>query len=275
VTRWGSDAAREAASVLLPLLRGRPKVGIILGSGLGGIARGIDDAVRLPYHQIPGFPSSTVLGHAGELVAGTFAGVPVVALSGRFHMYEGHDARLAGFPVRVLHELGIESLIVSNAAGSVRRELEPGTIMLIRDHVNLMFRNPLIGPLEAGDTRFPDMSQPYDPTLRALAREVASAQEFALAEGVYFGLLGPSYETRAEVRMLDRLGADVVGMSTVPEVTVARARGIRVLGFSCVTNFACGLAVAPITHDEVIETTATVASRMQQLVREIIVRMAR
>lgn len=275
MTAFGSEAARSAAASISERVRSRPTVGIILGSGLGGIAQAIDDATRIPYSGIPGFPTSTVLGHAGELVAGSIGGSRVVALSGRFHMYEGHDARLAGFPVRVLHELGIETLIVSNAAGSARADLLPGTIMLIADHVNLMFRNPLIGGLEEGDIRFPDMSDPYDPQLRALAREVAREQDVSLAEGVYFGLLGPSYETRAEVRMVARLGADVVGMSTVPEVIVARARGIRVLGFSCVTNFACGLAVAPITHDEVIETTARVADRMQRLVREVVVRLAR
>ena len=275
MTAFGSEAARSAAASISERIRSRPTVGIILGSGLGGIAQAIDDAIRIPYSWIPGFPTSTVLGHAGELVAGSIGGSRVVALSGRFHMYEGHDARLAGFPVRVLHELGIDTLIVSNAAGSARADLLPGTIMLISDHVNLMFRNPLIGGLEDGDIRFPDMSDPYDPQLRALARDVAREQGVSLAEGVYFGLLGPSYETRAEVRMVARLGADVVGMSTVPEVIVARARGIRVLGFSCVTNFACGLAVAPITHEEVIETTARVGDRMQRLVREVVVRLAR
>jgi purine-nucleoside phosphorylase len=275
VSAHGTAAARDAAAAIRQRVLATPRVGIILGSGLGGIAGAIADARRIPYDGIPGFPTSTVPGHAGELVAGTLAGTPVVALSGRFHMYEGHDARLAGFPVRVLHELGIDTLIVSNAAGSARTRLQPGTIMLITDQVNLMFRNPLIGPLEDGDIRFPDMSSPYDPGLRVLAKDVARGQGVELAEGVYFGLLGPSYETRAEVQMLGRLGADVVGMSTVPEVVVARARGIRVLGFSCVTNFACGLAVTPITHEEVIETTAKVAGRLQRLVREIVARLAR
>lgn len=275
MSAYGTGAAREAAAAIRQQVHTRPRVGIILGSGLGGIAQAIEGVTRIPYHGIPGFPGATVPGHAGELVAGMLAATPVVALSGRFHLYEGHDARLAGFPVRVLHELGIDTLIVSNAAGSVRTDLQPGAIMLITDQVNLMFRNPLIGPLEDGDIRFPDMSNPYDSALRTLAREVAHAQGLDLAEGVYCGLLGPSYETRAEVQMLGRLGADVVGMSTVPEVILARARGIRVLGFSCVTNFACGLAVAPITHDEVIETTARVAGRMQQLVRAIVARLAR
>lgn len=270
---FGTAAARAAAEAVRQRIAIRPRIGLILGSGLGGIAQVIDRAVRIPYRDIPGFPGSSVPGHAGELVAGHLGGAPVVALSGRFHMYEGHDARVAGFPVRVLHELGAGTLIVSNAAGSVRRELTPGTIMLLRDHVNLMFRNPLVGEVEDGDIRFPDMSEPYDASLRALAHGVAKEHGYALAEGVYFGLLGPSYETRAEVEMLALLGADVVGMSTVPEVIVARARGLKVLGFSCVTNLACGLAAAPITHDEVIETTARVAARLQQLVRGIVARI--
>ena len=270
---YGTTAARAAAEAIMGRIPVRPRVGIILGSGLGGVADMIDGAVRLPYREIPGFPSSTVVGHAGELVAGTLGGTPVAALSGRFHMYEGHDARLAGFPVRVLHALGARVLIVSNAAGSVRPDLSPGTIMLLRDHVNLMARNPLAGPVEEGDIRFPDMSEPYDTGLRAIAHAVAKELGVSLEEGVYFGLLGPSYETRAEVAMLARLGADVVGMSTVPEVIVARARGMRVLGFSCVTNLACGLAAAPITHDEVIETTARVAALLQQLVRGIVSRV--
>ena len=270
---FGTAAARVAAQAIRSRIAIRPRIGMILGSGLGGIAQLIERPTRIPYREIPGFPGSTVPGHAGELVAGDLGGAPVVALSGRFHMYEGHDARLAGFPVRVLHELGAGTLVVSNAAGSVRQELTPGTIMLIRDHVNLTFRHPLVGEVEEGDIRFPDMSEPYDASLRALAHDVAREQGVTLAEGVYFGLLGPSYETRAEVEMLARLGADVVGMSTVPEVLVARARGLRVLGFSCVTNLACGLAAAPITHDEVIETTARVAARLQQLVRGIVARI--
>jgi purine-nucleoside phosphorylase len=269
-SRYGAAAARAAADTIASKLGGAPRVGIILGSGLGGIAQGIDRPVRLPYRDVPGFPTATVAGHAGEVIAGTLGGTPAIALSGRFHMYEGHDAALAGFPVRVLHALGATTLIVSNAAGGVNPSLEPGTVMLIEDHVNFMFRNPLIGPLEPGDVRFPDMSEPYDRKLGDLARRVAAEQGLVLASGVYFGLLGPSYETRAEVEMLARSGADAVGMSTVPEVIVARALGMRVLGFSCVTNLACGLAAAPITHDEVLGTTAKVAAQLQQLVRGIV-----
>lgn len=268
--RFGAAAARAAADSVRPRIELQPRVGIILGSGLGGIAGVIERPTRIPYQDVPGFPSATVVGHAGELIAGTLGGTPVVALSGRFHLYEGHDAALAGFPVRVLHALGATTLLVSNAAGGVRATLTPGTIMLLTDHVNFMFRNPLIGALEDGDVRFPDMSDPYDPELRALAHRVANEQGMSLAEGVYVAELGPSYETRAEVQMLVRLGADAVGMSTVPEVIVARALGMRVLGFSCITNLACGLAAAPITHDEVLETTARVAAQLQQLVRAIV-----
>ena len=266
----GTRAARAAADAVRSRIAIVPRVGIILGSGLGGIAGAIEGAIRIPYQGIPGFPVASVAGHAGELVAGTLAGTPVVALSGRFHMYEGHDAALAGFPVRVLHALGASTLIVSNAAGGARRTFGPGTLVVLSDHVNFMFRNPLIGPVEDGDVRFPDMSEPYDTELRALAHRVAREQGTLLEDGVYFAELGPSYETRAEVRMLIKLGADLVGMSTVPEVTVARARGMRVLGFSCVTNLACGLADAPITHEEVIETTAKVAGRLQAIVRGVV-----
>ena len=267
---FGAAAAREAAAVIRKRITVEPRVGIILGSGLGGIAATIDDGVRIPYREVPGFPSATVVGHAGELVAGTLSGTPVVALSGRFHMYEGHDAALAGFPVRVLHALGARTLIVSNAAGGARKSLRPGTLMLISDHINMQFRNPLVGHVEEGDTRFPDMSQPYDVELRSLARRVAAEQGVQLDEGVYVALLGPTYETRAEVKMLQQLGADAIGMSTVPEVVVARAIGMRVLGISCITNYACGLSGSPITHDEVIETTARVATHLQNLVRGIV-----
>ena len=270
---YGAAAAEQAARAVRNQVRATPTVGIILGSGLGGIAQLIEQPVRIPFAEVPGFPTATVVGHAGELIAGTLEGKQVVALSGRFHMYEGHDAALAGFPVRVLRALGITTLIVSNAAGGVRASFAPGTVMLLRDHVNLMFRNPLVGPVEQGDVRFPDMSEPYDAGLRAVAHEVARAQGLTLEEGVYFGLLGPTYETAAEVRMLARLGADAVGMSTVPEVIVARALGLRVLGFSCITNLACGLAAAPITHEEVLETTARVAARLQQLVRGVVAKL--
>jgi purine-nucleoside phosphorylase len=267
---YGAAAARDAADAVRDRLGVTPRVALILGSGLGGIADTIADARRLPYSEVPGFPPSTVVGHAGQLVGGTVAGTPVVALSGRFHMYEGHDAALAGFPVRVLHALGAKTLLVSNAAGGLRKSLRPGTLMLIADHINLQFRNPLVGHVEDGDVRFPDMSEPYDAALRGLAKRVGAEMGVQLDEGVYAALLGPTYETRAEVKMLQQMGADAVGMSTVPEVIVARAMGMRVLGISCITNYACGLSGAAITHDEVLETTSRVAAHLQGLVRGIV-----
>jgi purine-nucleoside phosphorylase len=270
----GADAAREAAAHLRSRLPSQtPVAAIVLGSGLGGLAQKIQHAVRVPFAEVPGFPSATVAGHAGELIAGTLEGRWIVALAGRFHMYEGHGAALAAFPTRVLHALGARTLIVSNAAGGIRPTLHPGDLMLIRDHLNLMFRNPLIGPTSEGEVRFPDMSAPYDERLAELAREVARERKIALAEGVYCGLLGPSYETPAEVRMLARFGVDVVGMSTVPEVLVASALGMRVLGISCVTNMACGLTTDPITHGEVIETTARAAARFERLVTGVLSRL--
>lgn len=271
---FGSESARATAAVIRARIGdAAPDAAIILGSGLGRLADRITDRTVVPYHDIPGFPPPTVVGHSGAVVAGTLGGRRVVALSGRFHMYEGHGAQLAGFPVRVLHELGAPTLVVTNAAGGLRKSFKPGDIMLIRDHINLTFRNPLIGAVERGEERFPDMSDPYDPGLMRLARDVAKAQGSALAEGVYCALLGPTYETPAEVKMLTVLGADAVGMSTVPEVIVARARGMRVLGFSCITNLACGLSDMPITHAEVLETTLLAGDRMSSLVAEIIRRI--
>ena len=270
-TRFGAAAAARSASAIRERTDDTaPDVAIILGSGLGGLAAAIDPAVRIPFAEIPGFPSATVVGHAGAVIVGTLEGKRVLALAGRFHMYEGHDAALAAFPVRVMHALGARVLIVSNAAGGIRRTFVPGDLMLIDDHINLMWRSPLAGPVEPGEQRFPDMSRPYDRALGELARAVATNAGIPLTEGTYCGLLGPTYETPAEVRMLDRLGADAVGMSTVPEVTVARALGMRVLGISCITNMACGLSPHPLSHAEVLETTARVAERFQSLVKGIV-----
>jgi len=268
----GASAARVAADAVRAslALRDKPVAAIILGSGLGGLSADIGDARRIQFRDIPGFPAATVHGHAGQLISGTLAGRPVLALAGRFHLYEGHSARLAGFSVRVLHALGAQTLFVSNAAGGVNRTFAPGDLMSIADHINLMWRNPLEGPLEDGDERFPDMSGPYDATLRETLREVALAATIPLREGVYAGLLGPSYETPAEVRMLERIGADAVGMSTVPEVIVARAIGMRVVGVSCITNLASGLSLTPLSHDEVIDTTTRVAKRFQALVTDFV-----
>lgn len=268
---YGARAAERAAASLRERLGASvPVAGVILGSGLGGLADRIDDATRIPFARVPGFPPATVVGHAGQLIAGTLAGRPVVALAGRFHMYEGHGAPLAGFPVRVLHALGVRTLFVSNAAGGIRRTFRAGDLMVIRDHLNLMFRNPLVGAVEPGDERFPDMSAPYDEALSAAIRIHAATLGIPIQEGVYAGLLGPSYETPAEVRMLAALGADAVGMSTVPEVLVARALGMRVAAVSCITNLASGIAPHLLSHAEVLETTAGVASRFEALVERFI-----
>jgi purine-nucleoside phosphorylase len=268
---FGTRAAAVAADFVRSRTRGdEARIAIVLGSGLGGLAERIESPDVVPFREIPGFPESTVAGHAGALISGRLGGKAIVALSGRFHVYEGHDAKLAGFPIRVVNALGARTLIVSNAAGGVNRLWQPGDLMLIRDHVNLTFRNPLIGPVEEGDLRFPDMSEPYDPSLADLARRVAAEQGVALREGVYAGLLGPAYETPAEVRMLERLGADAVGMSTVPEVIVARARGMTVLGISCITNMACGISSTPLSHEDVLETTRRVGERFAGLVHAIV-----
>lgn len=273
-TGYGTDTAKRTAKVIRDGIgASAPAAAIILGSGLGRLADRIRDRAVVSYEDIPGFPSPTVVGHSGAVVAGMLGGRRVIALSGRFHMYEGHDASLAGFPVRVLHQLGARTLIVTNAAGGIRRSFSPGDIMMITDHLNLMFRNPLIGRVEEGEERFPDMSEPYSSELRRTARDVANGQALPLQEGVYAGLLGPTYETPAEVKMLALLGADAVGMSTVPEVIVARARGMRVLGFSCITNLASGIAGTPITHAEVLETTLVAGDRMSSLVAGIVERL--
>jgi purine-nucleoside phosphorylase len=271
---FGEREAHAAADVVRRRIgKSVPIAAIVLGSGLGGLADDIDVVARIPYGEVPGFPTATVAGHAGALIAGTLSDRFVLALAGRFHMYEGHDVRLAAFPARVCRALGAKTLIVSNAAGGVNRLWQPSDLMLIRDHINLMFRNPLIGAVEPGDVRFPDMSSPYDPALANLARAVAKDEKIPLREGVYAGLLGPSYETAAEVRMLELFGADAVGMSTVPEVIVARALGMRVLGFSCITNLACGLSSSPITHAEVLEATSHAAASFQRLVRGVVAKL--
>jgi purine-nucleoside phosphorylase len=268
-----ADAKRAAEAIQSRIGSLSPEIAIVLGSGLGGLADEIERPQRIPYRDIPGFPSATVAGHAGALIAGQLGGKSVLALAGRFHLYEGHDVRLAAFPARVVRALGVKTLIVSNAAGGVNRLWQPGDIMLIRDHINLMFRNPLIGACEEGDVRFPDMSDPYDARLSDIARSVARELGLTLREGVYAALTGPAYETPSEVRMLAFLGADATGMSTVPEVLVARAIGMRVLGFSCITNLACGLSNAPITHAEVLETTERVAGAFKELVRGVVARI--
>jgi purine-nucleoside phosphorylase len=245
----------------------------VLGSGLGFLADEVVSAIPIPYSQIPGFPEPGVAGHKGELVAGTLEGVRVIVQAGRFHLYEGHSAAVAGLPARVFAELGIEVLIVTNAAGGVRRTFPGGTLMLIADHINLMWRNPLIGQPQPGEQRFPIMHEPYDAELRALARDVGRESGIPMEEGVYVGLLGPSYETPSEVRMLERLGADAVGMSTVPEVLVARSRGIRCLGFSIITNPGAGITGEALSHAEVLAVSERVARQLSVLLKGVLKRI--
>jgi purine-nucleoside phosphorylase len=245
-------------------------VALVLGSGLGGLSERIEGARRIPYAAIPGFAVPSVEGHRGELVAGMLGRVPVLAFAGRFHVYEGHNAAQAAFPVRLARALGASVLFLSNAAGGVRRTFRPGDLMAVADHVNFMWRNPLLGPVVPGDERFPDMSQPYDPELRAILHRAAAHVGVLLHDGVYAALSGPSYETPAEVRMLERLGVDAVGMSTVPEVLVARAIGMRVVAASCITNLAAGLSEGRVDHQEVLRTTAAAAASFQELVLEFL-----
>lgn len=247
-----------------------PLAGLVLGSGLGGLGQRLQRVTAIPYGEIPGFAEPRVAGHRGELLHGTLGGREVLALSGRFHLYEGHAADEAAFPVRLLHALGVKVLLLSNAAGGIRRTFSPGQLVAIEDHINLTFRNPLVGPVVEGDLRFPDMSEPYDRELRRTLHRIASQQGVSLEDGVYGWLTGPSYETPAEVRMLERFGVDMVGMSTVPEVIVARACGMRVVGISCVTNPAAGLAPAPIHHADVIAVTARAAASFERLVEEFV-----
>jgi purine-nucleoside phosphorylase len=251
-----------------------PAAILVLGSGLGDLVEEISDPVGIPYASIPGFPRSTVPGHAGRLVAGILAGVEVIAMQGRFHLYEGYPPERVAFPLRALAALGAGSVILTNAAGGLRQDWAPGDLMWIADHLNLMWRNPLVGPVVGGDPRFPDMSEPYDRRYRVLAAEVALELGLVVREGVYAGVLGPSYETPAEIRMLARYGADAVGMSTVPEAIVARALGLRVLGLSVITNLAAGISPTPLDHQEVLEAGARVGPRVARLVRALLPRIA-
>jgi purine-nucleoside phosphorylase len=264
-------AISAAASAVTARLDGRtPTVGIVLGSGLGHLAERVAAPIGVPYADIPGFHVPTVVGHKGELVAGTLAGRMVIVQSGRFHMYEGYSADEAVLPVRVFAALGVSTLIVTNAAGGINPSYSAGTVMLIRDHLNLTGRTPLLGHALPGEERFPDMTVAYDAKLRAAARAAAAAGNLPLEEGVYAGLLGPSYETPAEVAYLSKIGADAVGMSTVMEVIVARARGIRVAGFSTVTNAAAGITGETLSHADVMEVAAQAGEKLGRLVEAVI-----
>jgi purine-nucleoside phosphorylase len=243
----------------------------MLGSGLGGFADAVDAAVEVPYAAIPGWPASTAVGHAGTLVVGVFGGVPVAVMKGRAHLYEGHAPATVVFGVRVLGRLGIGSLVITNACGAIDPTVEPGRLVAISDHLNLQATSPLVGPNDdALGPRFPDMSDAYDPEYRRLAHEAAARLGLELGEGVYAAWLGPAFETPAEIRMMRTLGADLVGMSTVPEVLAARHMGIRCLGLSCVTNAAAGMRPEPIDHERVLEVGARASGDLIALLREVV-----
>lgn len=262
------DEAAEAIAYRSPL---RPQFAIVLGSGLGALADAVEDAVVVPYHEIPGFPRSTAPSHAGRLIMGRFEGKPVMMFSGRAHLYEGYTPNDVVFGVRLASRLGAEALIVTNAAGGIRTDKEPGSLMVISDHINLTGSNPLVGPNDQRTgVRFPDMTNAYDPAMRHLAFQLAAGSGTRVFEGVYLGLLGPSYETPAEIRMARALGADAVGMSTVLEVIAARHLGLRVLGISCITNLAAGLGAGELSEEEVIATADRVREEFAQLVRGVV-----
>jgi purine-nucleoside phosphorylase len=247
-----------------------PDVGIVLGSGLGALTQRVVAPLTLPYADIPNMPGSTVVGHAGTLTFGLLGGARVACLSGRAHLYEGHPVDRVVFGVRLLALLGVKFVIVTNAAGGISRTFEPGDLMLIRDHLNLTGRNPLVGPnVEALGPRFPDMSVPYDPRLGQLAQRLSFARGVALNDGVYAGVMGPSYETPAEIDMLERLGAAAVGMSTVLEVIALRHMGVPVLGLSCITNRAAGRSSTLLTHEEVGQTAAKSEEKFCDLVEDV------
>ena len=254
----------------------RPTIGLVLGSGLGAFARSLDRATAIPYGEIPRFPVSTAIGHSGELVVGYCQGVPVAVMSGRAHLYEGYTLQEVVFPVRVLARMGVKILILTNAAGSVNVNYKPGELMVISDHINFMGGNPMIGPNEDQlGLRFFDMSEAYDPRLREIAENACWKAGVTVRKGVYIAFSGPSYETPAEIRMSRALGADAVGMSTVPEVIAARHMGVRVLGISCITNMAAGVIKKPLDHREVLEVGEKVKAGLIDVLGRIILEAAK
>jgi purine-nucleoside phosphorylase len=256
--------------------RAVPSVGVILGSGLGRLAEELDRAVAIPYGEIPHFPVSTVQGHAGRLVVGDLNGTPIVALQGRFHLYEGYSALEVVFPIRALARAGVKAFVITNAAGGVNKAFKAGDLMVIADHLNLTGQNPLAGPHDDRlGPRFPDMSEAYAIPFRGMAHEAAKEVGLSLKEGVYCVLSGPSYETPAEVRMLHQCGADAVGMSTIPEVVACRQMGVRVLGISLISNLAAGISKVPLTHAEVMETGERVAADFVRLIKAVVPKISR
>lgn len=265
-----SPDVTDAVKIIRRTEQRRPRIGLILGSGLGTLADSAEDAVAFDTSDLPGYPASTVEGHRGRIVFGSLEDVEIVVLQGRVHYYEGHDPRALSFPIRLLHALGVQKLVVTNAAGGINPRYTPGTLMFITDHINLAFANPLVGPNVDGGPRFPDMSAPYDPDWTDRAEQAALEAGIPTRRGTYIWAMGPSYETPAEIRAFARLGADAVGMSTVPEVIQAAYYGIKVLGISTITNPAAGLSAAPLMHEDVLEVGRQVRSRLETLVRMVL-----
>src|SRR6184192_1487496 len=267
--------ADTAATFLLSKTPLRPKIGLVLGSGLGAFADELSDAARIPYEQIPSFPRSTAIGHAGQMVIGKVDGIPLAAMQGRVHLYEGYSAKQVAFPIRVFARMGVKAVILTNAAGGINLNYSAGALVAIRDHINLQGVNPLTGPNDDRfGLRFPDMTRAYDPEFRKFVADAGKKLKMNLHEGVYLALSGPNYETPAEIHSFRTLGADLVGMSTVPEVLAARHAGIRVLGISCVTNMAAGVTGATLSAEEVFETGARVKTQFISLLRTIIPKIA-
>ncbi|AWI07060.1 purine-nucleoside phosphorylase [Clostridium drakei] len=262
---------KEASKYILEKTKHKPEIALILGSGLGALADEIENAEYYPYSEIPNFPISTVQGHAGRLVVGNLKGKTVIAMQGRFHYYEGYAMQEVTFPIRVMKLLGIEKLIVTNAAGAVNVNYKPGDLMLIKDHINLSGNNPLIGKnLDSFGTRFPDMSEAYNKELREKVKKISEQLNVPLQEGVYACMSGPTYETPAEINMIRVLGGDAVGMSTVPEVIIANHSGIKVIGVSCITNMAAGILKQPLNHKEVMETSEITREKFVKLMKGIV-----
>ncbi|MGH9862076.1 MAG: purine-nucleoside phosphorylase [Candidatus Acidiferrales bacterium] len=269
------NKAREAAQLIRQRTPLRPRVALVLGSGLGAFADSLADARKIPYTQIPHFPVSTAIGHAGRLVVGRSGRIPVVVMQGRAHYYEGYTLQEVAFPIRVLKEFGVRVLVVTNAAGGINRRLKTHGLMLMTDHINLLGANPLRGPnYEGFGPRFPDMTEAYSKKLRAIAQKIARRLRMHMFVGVYAAVPGPSYETPAEIRALARIGADAVGMSTVPEVIVANHMGLKVLGFSSVTNMAAGISKQKIHHEEVLEAGERMAGQLTAFLQALMPALA-
>ena len=267
--------AEKAAKFMLAKTKLRPKIALVLGSGLGGFADEFENAIKIPYAKIPYFPQSTAIGHAGQLVLGNVGGIPVAGMQGRVHLYEGYSAKEVAFPIRVFARMGVKALIVTNAAGGINLNFSEGALVALRDHINLQGANPLIGPNDDRfGPRFPDMTRAYDPEFRGFVAEAQKELHRNFHEGVYVAVAGPNYETPAEIHAFRSMGADLVGMSTIPEVLAAQHSGIRVLGISCVTNMAAGITGQTLTAEEVFETGARVKNQFIALLKSVIPRIA-